>query len=397
MDRNSQGFESYFKDGKVSTFTKKNGLPSDVVFASYADRDGSVWLGTREGLVRWKSGEFKTYTTKDGLSSNVVQVIYEGRNHALSVGTGGGGLDRYKDGKFEVFDSRRGLSNDVVLSVYEASDGVLWVGSDGGGLNRLKDGKFTAYMAKDGMLDDAVFQILPDGAGNLWMSSNRGIFRASIQDLNEFAEKKIRRVPVVSYGTADGMNTSECNGGFQPAGWKTRDGRLWFSTMKGLVAIDPQKARGNDPSFPAIIEQVIINGREINKTENIQIPPGKGELEFYYSAPDFRSPQRIAFKYRLQGFDQDWVKAEGWRIAYYTNIPWAITFTRVGRQRRWQPGFERCLRRLTVASALLPNSLVLLPVCVRSRQFNSGAASDTHAWNEGQGKTPGITGGTAYG
>lgn len=309
------------KDGKVTTYTKENGLPSDAVFASYADQEGAVWIGTRAGLSRWKDGTFKTYTTKDGLSSNVAQVIYEDRQHNLWIGTGGGGLDLFKGGAFQVFDSRRGLSNDVVLSLHSDTDGTLWIGTDGGGLNRLKDGKFTAYTSRDGLTDDAVFQILQDESGNLWMSSNKGVFRASIRDLNEFAAGKIGRIRSVSYGTADGMNSSECNGGFQPAGWKAHDGRFWFPTMKGIVEIDPRKLGGADIPLAVLIEQAFINGREVTIGNDIQIPPGRGELEFHYSAPDFRSAQRIAFKYKLEGFDQDWIEAGGRRIAYYTNIP----------------------------------------------------------------------------
>jgi signal transduction histidine kinase/ligand-binding sensor domain-containing protein/CheY-like chemotaxis protein len=309
------------KNGRIATYTKKDGLPSDVVFASYVDHQGAVWIGTRAGLSRWKDGKFKTYTTVDGLSNNTVQALYEDRHHNLWIGTGGGGLDRYKNGKFEVFDSRHGLSNDVVLSIHEDSSGTLWIGTDGGGLNRLKDRKFTAFTTRDGLLDDAVFQILQDDAGNLWMSSNKGISRASIRDLNEFAAGRIGHVPSVSYGTADGMNTSECNGGFQPAGWKAHDGKLWFPTMKGIVAINPHKLGGADNPLAVIIEQAIINGHEVHVRDSIQIPPGRGELEFHYSAPDFRSAQRIAFKYKLEGFDQEWIDAGGRRIAYYTNMP----------------------------------------------------------------------------
>lgn len=308
------------KNGRVTTYTKRNGLPSDLVYASYVDHEGAVWIGTRAGLSRWKYGKFNTYTMKDGLSSNVIQAIYEDRQHNLWIGTGGGGLNLYKNGAFEVFDSRRGLSNDVVLSLHSDADGTLWIGTDGGGLNRLKDGKFTVYTSRDGLPDDAVFQILQDGSGNLWMSSNKGVFRASIRDLNQFATGTIRRIPSVSYGTADGMNSSECNGGFQPAGWKAHDGRLWFPTMKGIVVIDPRKLAGAEIPLAVIIEQAFINGHKARIGDSIQIPPGRGELEFHYSAPDFRSAQRITFKYKLEGFDQNWIDAGARRIAYYTNI-----------------------------------------------------------------------------
>ncbi|MGA8598137.1 MAG: two-component regulator propeller domain-containing protein [Bryobacteraceae bacterium] len=309
------------KDGRFTTYTKKDGLPSDAVFATLTDHEGTVWIGTRAGLGAWKDHKFKTYTTKDGLSSNVVQAIYEDRERNLWVGTADGGLDRLKDGRFEVFDTRSGLSNNFVLSIYEDAHNDLWVGTNGGGLNRLKAGRFSVYTTKDGLLDDAIFRILEDNSGNLWMSSNKGIFRASIHALNAFGDKKIDRVPAIVYGTADGMDTRECNGGFQPAGWKAHDGRLWFPTMQGLVVVDPRKLAANVSQQPVVIEQVFINRHEVNPLAEVRVPQGAGELEFHYSAPNFRSAERINFKYKLEGFNPNWIEAGGRRIAYYTNIP----------------------------------------------------------------------------
>jgi signal transduction histidine kinase/CheY-like chemotaxis protein/HPt (histidine-containing phosphotransfer) domain-containing protein len=153
------------------------------------------------------------------------------------------------------------------------------------------------------------------------MSSNRGVFRVSKQALNEFAAHPDGRIPTVVYGKADGMNTTECNGGFQPAGWKGRDGRLWFPTMKGPVVVDPAKLESRDAPQPVMIEQVFVDGREFDPRAAASARPGKGALEFRYSAPNFRSPHRVAFRYRLHGFDRNWIDAGGRTIAYYTNIP----------------------------------------------------------------------------
>ncbi len=117
------------------------------------------------------------------------------------------------------------------------------------------------------------------------------------------------------------MNTDECNGGFQPAGWKGRDGRLWFPTMKGVVAIDPRKLRAADPPPAVVFEDVAINGRSIGTANGAEILPGRGELEFEYSAPDLRAAPKLIFRYKLEGFDQNWNDAGSRRTAYYTNIP----------------------------------------------------------------------------
>ncbi|MBV9766827.1 MAG: response regulator [Acidobacteriaceae bacterium] len=310
------------RNGKFTTFTTRDGLPSDIVSVTYVDREGTLWIGTRSGLGEWKNGAVRTFTTKDGLSNNFIQAIYEDHEGSLWIGTSGGGLDRLKDGKFQVFGSKQGLSSGVVYAIYEDAEGVIWIGTDGGGLYRLKEGRFTSYTTKEGLPDDAVFRIMEDDAGNLWMSSNKGVFRVSRRQLNDLAEKKISRIVANAYGTSDGMNTRECNGGFQPAGWKSHDGRLWFPTMKGVVVVDPKRAGLGEPPPHVVIEQAFFDSREIGAgAGSVRLGPGRGEFEFRYSAPNFQTPQKTIFKYRLEGFDRGWIEAGTRRAAYYTNIP----------------------------------------------------------------------------
>jgi len=313
---------SRFKSGKFTTYTTREGLPSDIVFATYADRQGNLWIGTRAGLVKWRDGKFNVYSTKDGLSNNVVQSIYQDRSGRLWIGTAGGGLNRFEQGKFEIFDSRRGLSNEFIWCIHEDEDATLWLGTNGGGLYRMKNDHFTAYNMKDGLLDDAVFEILEDDAKNLWMSSNKGVFRVSIQQLNDFAEKKTASIQTTAYGPADGLNTKECNGGFQPAGWRSQDGRLWFPTMKGVAVVDPKKARIGEPAPLTTIESVLIDHRAVNTLSgDVRVPPGRGDIEIAYSAPSFHAPEKTTFRYNLEGFDRDWVDAGTRRAAYYTKVP----------------------------------------------------------------------------
>jgi signal transduction histidine kinase/ligand-binding sensor domain-containing protein/CheY-like chemotaxis protein len=308
-----------FKDGKFHAYTTRDGLPTNIVLVTYVDRQDQLWVGARGGLSRFQNGKFVTYTQKDGLSNGYVTSIYQDRQGSLWVGTGGGGLNRFKDGRFTAYTSKQGLSSDVVLATYEDSDGSLWVGTSAGGLDRFKDGKFTAYTMRHGLFDDAIFRILDDDSGNFWMSSDRGIFRVSKKQLNDFAEGRIDRVSCVAYGTSDGLKSPECNGGYQPAGWKTRDGRLCFPTMKGVAIIDP-KANFSEAHFPVVIENVGVRGRLLDP-RLVQVPPGNGQLDFYYTALSFQAPDKIRFRYKLEGFDKDWVQAGARRAAYYTNLP----------------------------------------------------------------------------
>lgn len=309
------------RHGLATTYTVADGLAANIAYVTYVDHAGDLWIGTRAGLSRRHGDKFTNYSTKQGLANNVVTSVFEDSKHVLWIGTAGGGISQYRDGKFETFDTRRGLSNDSVLTFYEDSSGALWIGTNGGGLNRFKNGRFAAITGQNGLFDDAIFRILDDDSGNLWISSDRGVFRVSLHQLNDVADGKIGHVTSVAYGTSDGMKTTECNGSFQPAGWKAHDGRLWFPTMKGVVVVDPKKAEAAEAPPHVILERVLIGGQPVDTVAPFEAPPGRGELEFRYSAPSLQSPQRTAFRYKLSGFDHDWIDAGGRRTVYYTNIP----------------------------------------------------------------------------
>jgi PAS domain S-box-containing protein len=309
-----------FRNGKFTTYTTRDGLANDQIRSIYEDREGNIWIGTNGGLSRLRNSKFTTYTTRDGLTSDIVYNILQTRDGALWLGTRSG-INILKDGQFSAYTTREGLSYNIVYALYEDGDGVMWIGTRGGGLNRLKDGQFTAYSTKVGAFDDVVFQILEDDNRNLWMSSNKGIYRLDKRELDDFADGKINSITSVSYGTADGMKSNECNGATQYAGYKTRDGRLWFPTIKGLVVIEPDEIKLNTITPPVVIEQVLIDKFSVNIYQPPVLAAGSKSFEFHYTGLSLLAPNKVMFKYRLEGFDKDWVDAGTRRIAYYTNIP----------------------------------------------------------------------------
>lgn len=312
---------SRLSHGKFTVYTTRNGLPNDFVRCTYSDSKGELWVGTREGLSHFDGRRFITYGTNDGLSDSHVLSIYEDpRDRTLWVGTGGG-LNHFANGRFRAYTKHDGLSNDVVWAIHGDSDGTLWLGTDGGGLNRFKNGRFSIFTTQAGMADDSIFEILDDTRGNLWMASNRGIFEVSKLQLNGFAEGRIRQILSHSFGLSDGMKTRECNGGFQPAGWRLADGRLAFPTMKGVAIVNPAYLVTNATEPRVLVERVLIDKREVSGDALLSIRPGHGQLEFQYTATSFIEPAKVRFKYILEGFDKDWADAGARRTAYYTNIP----------------------------------------------------------------------------
>ena len=249
-----------------------------------------------------------------------IDAIYQDARGVIWVGTGGSGLNRLEAGRFTSYTTKNGLGSDVVLSIAGEPNGTLWIGTSGGGLNRLRNGKFTIYGVAAGLHDDNVFAIADDHVGNFWVSSNKGVFRLSKKELDAFAEGKVKKIRSTVYGLADGMRSNECNGGFQPAALQDRDGRLWFPTTKGYAIVDPRAAERAAQISPTI-ETALINSKEISLYTPAFVAPGKGQLEFQFTAPSFIDTQKLEFRYMLEGFDKDWSEAGQRRSAYYTNIP----------------------------------------------------------------------------
>jgi diguanylate cyclase (GGDEF)-like protein len=349
-----------FRGGTGTTFSTRDGLPDNMIRALFEDADGALWIGTNNGLSCYKSGRFITYSRKDGLTHDYVRCIVRDLAGRLWIGTSGGGvhlfhegrlinyrdkgipenvirclavgrdgslwvgsntgLTRWQEGKATHFSEKDGLPREPLYAIFEDEDRVLWLGSYGGGLCRFKDGRFSRITVKEGLFNDVVYRILDDDQGNLWMSCNLGIYRVEKTSLNGVAQGTRSRVNCVSYGIADGMLSSECNGNAQPSGWKTGDGRLWFPTNEGAVVISPKSIPKN--TLPPLVsfEQVLINGKAYYPGLKAGVPPGPGSLEFHFAGLSFIAPEKMKFRYKLEGFDPNWVEAGTRRDAFYTNI-----------------------------------------------------------------------------
>jgi ligand-binding sensor domain-containing protein/signal transduction histidine kinase len=308
-----------FRNGKFDTYTSADGLPNDFVRSIYADASGDLWVGTRGGLARMRGGEFTTYTTRDGLPNDFVGTIYQDAAGNLWVGTLGG-LGKFDGRRFTSYTTRDGLSENVVISLYGDAEGRLWIGTNGGGLNLFEGGRFHVFTTKDGLPNDTVYRVLGDGSGRLWMSCNKGVFSLSVNELEEFAAGRLHNLNPVVYGTADGMQTRECSSGGHPSAWRGADGRLWFSTIKGVAMIDPGRVERNKQQPPVVIEQTLVDGVPVAPNARPELPPGISRFDFHYAGLSFVAPEKVRYRYKLEGFDRDWVDGGDRRAAYYTNL-----------------------------------------------------------------------------
>lgn len=304
----------------------------------YAARDGSMWVGAARGLHRVKDGEVTTWLPKDGLPHENVLAILEDRQGTLWFGTGGGGLARWVDGRFETLGRKEGLESLHVWSLFEDADGLLWAGTDHG-LHCVRDGRATALTTGNGLPVNEVNSVLGDGLGSLWVGHDHGIYRAPRQALLEVVTGRTGQVHCVSYGEADGLLNVENNGQIsQPPSIRLRDGRLAFATVAGLALVDPAHRPDLTNAPLPRVERLQVSGVTRYQAppgggsgvrgmvpahlEPVRVPPEAGRsAEFTFTAPSFRGVEQTRFRYRLIGLQPEWVEAGTERRATYAYLP----------------------------------------------------------------------------
>jgi len=363
----NEGGINRFTGHNVKTYKKADGLADNNVTAIYQDHTGDIWTATfAGGISRLHNGKFTNYTTKEGLESNRVWAIHEDRNGDLWFGTDAG-LTLFRNGAITNYDLQEGNADmKAVLVIYEDldhyndSDRIFWIGTYGAGLKRFrfKGGKFITVGMKQGLSDDTIWSILEDGLGNFWMSSNHGIFtvpkkevvslmdaiekQESLSPPQNEAEAAARRASLPQlhshlYGVADGMESSECNGGSQYSGLKTSNGKLMFACLKTVVVVDPTHLKGNQFPPPVVIEAVKINQKDIDPQEiaasggrisvdtagkEFHYPRGTWDAEFYFSALSYVAPEKVVYQHKLEGYYlEDWTSSPTPGYVHYTNLP----------------------------------------------------------------------------
>ncbi len=284
-----------------------------------AEDDQGVLVTVGGDLYRVSANCFAPYTFTNGQKPSLNWVFNMAVSHdgALWLSSSDG-LCRVKDGAFTLWTKEDGLGDSKVLWVCEDTDGVVWAGLETG-MARLKDGQIQNISRDNGLFDNIVYTIVPDDHGSLWVNSGRGLFRVSRQKLNDFAERKTDYVECMGYDSLEAVKSVERNQQDQ-SGCKTLDGRIWFPTAQGVVRIDPADLTASPIPPKVHIQNVRANGKALDQAAKAIVRPGRGELEFYYAGLSYISPEKIHYRYKLDGYDKDWVQAGTRRSAFYTNL-----------------------------------------------------------------------------
>jgi signal transduction histidine kinase/ligand-binding sensor domain-containing protein/ActR/RegA family two-component response regulator len=352
------------RDGEVSCWTGADGLPDGDIGAMMVDGDGLLWVATSAGVARLdRTGSFapapapavavaagirslmrdgqgrlwcgtrrdgvyrlgpdgvRRFGSADGLPSDVVRGGLLDLGHgAVLVGTDDG-VGVIRGDTVELLGPDRGVPAGLVLSMTRDQRGDVWIGGVGMGLVRLRAGRGVALQLRDGLLDDAIFGVLEDDLGRLWLASNSGIFTLHRDQFEDFVAGRVERVVCRVLDRSDGLKNNECNGGCSPTATRDAAGRFWFATNGGAASVLPWQVREQGAPMTVRLQQASANGQPLPLNDAAVARPGHGDLVFDYTAIALAESGDLRFRYRLEGYDAEWIDAGSRRQANYTNIP----------------------------------------------------------------------------
>jgi signal transduction histidine kinase/ligand-binding sensor domain-containing protein len=303
-----------------------------AVVSLYQGRGGELWIGTTIGLYRYERGNLAWFAGKERLAFPDIRAITESSDGTIWFGMSGGGLASLRGEAIKQFRKEDGVGSDFVVCLYADPDGTIWAGTSDGGLTRIRRGRFATINSKQGLPSNVIYHIVDDGDVNLWLSTQRGIWRASKDELNRCADGAIQSVGWLGYGKAEGLASQTCSGGFQPGAARAADGRIWFPTPKGLAIVDPANVITNNSPPPVVIEEMLADEKPVDlrsahrfdsrsrSSDAVRIPPGKQRFQIHYTALSFVSPDKVQFKYRLKGREEQWNEVGTKRVADYTYL-----------------------------------------------------------------------------
>ncbi len=307
------------RDGQIRHLGIGDGLPGSQVRALAQTRDGSIWIGTGRGLARWRDERIEVFTAAQGLPRNFVLSLFADTDGSLWVGTANG-LAHLRDGRAEPLSGLEAFDVQDVFGFHRDRDGLLWIATDRGVL-LYRDGKFSQVAVAQHLARETIFAIVEDEHGYFWLTSNRGIFRVARADLLSVAQGQQPTISGTLFAEPEGLASAQCNGGSQPSAIRDARGNLWFATARGVARIGSDHLLPQQPPPPrVVIEELRVDERSVDPNRAQILTPGTRKVEFRFAALTYLSPANVRYRYRLAGFDNEWLETRRAHSAQYTNL-----------------------------------------------------------------------------
>ena len=362
-----------WQNGKATIFGKANGLPDDVTGALYQDGHGRIWVSTPHGLAYFDddrfvarngvSGEEVHYMAGDKTGNlwlsgqQVLSHLRDGRlvkqipwselgrapnAQFLLPEKGGvwigfwveeGALSYFKDGRLLAsYTTADGLSRGVIADLQLDRDGALWISSEissrDGGLGRLKNGRITTLTTRNGLPCGTINWTMEDDDRSFWLYTSCGLVRIARAELDAWVADPNRKVQITVWDAADGVRLrSSAASEYGPRVTKTADGKIWFVTGEGVQVVDPHHLADNKLPPPVHIEQIVADHKMYWQNlpgaaaSSVHLLPARThDLQIYYTALSLVAPEKVHFKFKLEGQDLDWREVVNDRDVQYSNL-----------------------------------------------------------------------------
>lgn len=324
---------SMYKYSGDRIFVEYPAPPENSVFCLYEDSDGRLWAGTSSGLYYRENEEWKIVDVP-AISNSIIKTIVEAPDGSFWVGTNGQGLIHLNGVSVKLFGKNSGISSNMIRSIWideapQSRDYKVWIGTEESGLSILSTDALSAtplnivtLSTREGLFGRVIHKIIPDEFGRVWMSSNQGIFWVFKHDVEQFVKGNINQITSTGFTEVDGLRNREANGGIQPAGTVDSEGSIWFPTQDGVVKADPKLIARNIEIPRVHIGNVTSKESEIYPVSGaVELSLGDRDIEIQFSVLSFASPEKNKLRFRLFGFDDDWISSSEKRSVRYTNLP----------------------------------------------------------------------------
>jgi len=345
-----------------------NGLPDDRAHSLFQDEDGRIWVSTASGVARFENGRFAPLSgvpagqihsfagdgagniwfshqdhglfhvrdghlletipwTKLGSSVFAEALVFDRKHGGLWLGFPTGGLIYFSNGRVSVSHSTAQGLEGGILGLQVDGDGTLWATTDSG-LSRVKNGRVATLSSKNGLPCNGIHGAIEDDAHALWLYMTCGLVRIARSELDTWTamadaapdRAAKQRIQVTVLDSSDGVRSYELVSGYSPHAARSTDGKLWFPALDGVGVVDPRHLSLNKVPPPIKIEQVTADGKAYAALSQLHLPPRVRDLSIDYTALSLVVPEKVRFRYKLEGQDNDWREVVNVRHVQYSNL-----------------------------------------------------------------------------
>jgi signal transduction histidine kinase/ligand-binding sensor domain-containing protein len=307
---------------KSDRFVPVASVPYGIIYSFTDDSAGNVWVSHQEGLLHLFGARVVELIpwARLGRTKPAFALMHDAVQGGLWLGFLDGGVAYFKDGQLRgSYASADGLGQGMVRDFYIDGNGTLWTATEGG-LSRIEDGRVLTLTSQNGLPCDTVHWMREDDSHSVWLYLACGLVRIGRSELDSWASHPKQTIHATVFDSSDGVSSHRFTGGYNSVVAKSADGKLWFVRDVGVSVIDPHHLAFNELPPPVHIEQVTADDKIYDARNGLQLPPRIRNLAIEYTALSFVAPEKVRFRYKLEGQNRNWHEVINDRQLQYTNL-----------------------------------------------------------------------------